>query len=100
MLMPLAMPARLRTIDICPVYDGSRGGILNAGMGCESGAACGHWRGIRYGLWAGPSQAMGASAQPDTSRIQEEMHHASSPAGPLKITFGEKTADRSEERRG
>src|SRR5580704_10494174 len=35
MLMPLAIPARLRTIDIGPVYDGSRGGIFDAWNGWE-----------------------------------------------------------------
>jgi hypothetical protein len=35
---------------------------------------------------------MGAPPQPDTARIQEEMHHhPSAPAGPLKISFGSKT---------
>lgn len=37
---------------------------------------------------------MGAPLQPDTSRMQEEMHHASAPApGPLKIVFGTKTSE-------
>jgi hypothetical protein len=38
-------------------------------------------------------QPMGAQPQPDTSRIQEEMTHASAPAGPLKISFGGKSAE-------
>jgi hypothetical protein len=38
------------------------------------------------------AQPAGAPPQLDTSRMQEEMHHASSPAGPLKITFGDKSA--------
>ena len=39
-------------------------------------------------------QPMGAPPQLDTSRIQEEMHHASAPAaGPLKIGFGVKTSE-------
>jgi len=43
---------------------------------------------------ANQGQPMGAPPQPDTSRIQiqEEMTHASAPAGPLKITFGVKSA--------
>jgi hypothetical protein len=37
---------------------------------------------------------MGTPPQADTMRMQEEMHHrANAPAGPLKITFGEKTAE-------
>jgi len=40
------------------------------------------------------ARPMGPEAQPDMSRIQEEMHHASQPAaGPLKITFGKKSAE-------
>jgi hypothetical protein len=38
-------------------------------------------------------QPMGAQPQPDASRIQEEMTHATSPAGPLKITFGAKSSE-------
>jgi hypothetical protein len=41
---------------------------------------------------ANQGQPMGAPQQPDTSRMQEEMTHASAPAGPLKITFGDKSA--------
>lgn len=37
-------------------------------------------------------QPMGAPPQPDTSRMQEEMTRASAPAGPLKITFGDKSS--------
>jgi len=43
-------------------------------------------------------QPMGAQPQLDTSRIQEEMHHSSAPVpGPLKITFGTKSAEFSPE---
>ena len=38
-------------------------------------------------------QPMGTPPQPDTSRIQEEMTHASAPARPLKIIFGAKSAE-------
>lgn len=38
-------------------------------------------------------QPMGAPSQPDTARMQEEMHHPSSPAGPLKISFGSQTSE-------
>ena len=38
-------------------------------------------------------QPMGAPPQPDTSRMQEEMRHASAAAGPLKITFERKSAE-------
>jgi hypothetical protein len=38
-------------------------------------------------------QPMSAPPQPDTSRVQEEMHHATQPAGPLKITFGDKAEE-------
>ncbi len=46
-------------------------------------------------LWAQTqAPATGTEAQPDPSRIQpEEMHHATAPAGPLKITFGAKTVE-------
>ncbi|HUD57093.1 MAG TPA: hypothetical protein VMR02_17810 [Terracidiphilus sp.] len=64
-----------------------RGWVAKVALLVGIGAASG----MVYGQ--GQAQPMGASAQPDTSRIQEEMHHASSPAGPLKITFGEKTAE-------
>jgi hypothetical protein len=44
-------------------------------------------------------QPMGAPPQLDTSRMQEEMHHASAPApGPLKIGFGAKTSEWTAER--
>ena len=44
-----------------------------------------------YGQNQGP---MGTPPQPDTSRMQEEMHHASAPAlGPLRVSFGSKTSD-------
>jgi hypothetical protein len=36
---------------------------------------------------------MGTPPQPDTSRMQEEMAHATAPAGPLKIVFGDKAAE-------
>ncbi|HEX3894258.1 MAG TPA: hypothetical protein VHW46_16910 [Terracidiphilus sp.] len=39
------------------------------------------------------SPAMSPPPLPDTSRIQDEMHHAAAPAGPLKITFGEKATE-------
>jgi len=39
------------------------------------------------------SKPMGAPPEPNTSRIQEEMTHATAPSGPLKITFGGKTAE-------
>jgi hypothetical protein len=39
------------------------------------------------------SKPMGPPPQPDPSRIQEEMTHATAPSGPLKITFGGKTAE-------
>jgi hypothetical protein len=38
-------------------------------------------------------QPMGAPPQQDTSRMQEEMTHASAPAGPLKIAFGAKSSE-------
>jgi hypothetical protein len=46
------------------------------------------------GLASGQNQSkpLGPPPQPDSSRIQEEMAHATAPAGPLKITFGGKTA--------
>jgi hypothetical protein len=41
-----------------------------------------------------PGLPMGGVQQPDTSRIQqEEMRHASTPSGPLKITLGKKQAE-------
>jgi hypothetical protein len=42
---------------------------------------------------ANQGQPMGAPPQPDTSRMQEEMTHASAPSGPLKITFGAKASE-------
>jgi hypothetical protein len=42
---------------------------------------------------ANQGQPMGAQQPPDTSRMQEEMTHASAPAGPLKITFGAKSSE-------
>src|SRR5579863_146079 len=36
---------------------------------------------------------MGTPPQPDTSRMQEEMRHATSPAGPLRISFGSKESE-------
>jgi hypothetical protein len=46
-------------------------------------------------IGAGPllGQNQGQPQQPDNSRVQEEMTHASAPAGPLKITFGEKAEE-------
>ena len=38
-------------------------------------------------------QPMSAPPQPDISRMQEEMHHASSPSGPLKIAYGSKASE-------
>lgn len=37
-------------------------------------------------------QPTGAPPQPDASRVQEEMAHATAPVGPLNITFGDKAA--------
>jgi len=42
---------------------------------------------------ANQGQPMGAQQQPDTSRMQEEMAHATAPSGPLKITFGAKASE-------
>lgn len=53
-------------------------------IGVSSVGAFGQSEGSNQG------QPMGATPQPDTSRMQEEMHHAIEPAGPLKITFGDK----------
>ncbi len=47
--------------------------------------------GLAYGR--PQSQPVAPPPQPDTSRMQEEMHHATAPSGPLKITFGEKSAE-------
>ena len=38
-------------------------------------------------------QTLGTASQPDTSPMQEQMRHASAPAGPLKITFAGKSAE-------
>lgn len=50
---------------------------------------------VAFGQNQGSNQGlpMGEPPQPDTSRIQEEMHHATEPAGPLKITFGDKAEE-------
>ncbi len=49
---------------------------------------------LAYGQGAAQSKPMGAQPEPDTSRIQEEMHHGPlPPAGPLKITFGDRSAE-------
>jgi hypothetical protein len=50
---------------------------------------------LSYGQSQGTTQAqpMGTSAQPDTSRIQEEMTHATAPSGALKITLAGKTTE-------
>jgi hypothetical protein len=53
---------------------------------------------VPVSLWSqnqGSNQAQpmgGPPPQPDTSRIQEEMAHATEPAGPLQINFGDKSA--------
>ena len=45
-------------------------------------------------LWAqNQAPSMGTQAQPDALRMQEEIHHATEPSGPLKITFGDKTVE-------
>lgn len=64
-----------------------RGWIATMALLLELGAgACGLY---------GQNQAspMGTQARPDASRMQEEMHHATEPAGPLRITFGDKTVE-------
>jgi hypothetical protein len=61
---------------------------LWVGFGMTSALAFGQSQG------SSPGHPMGGIEQPDTSRIQqEEMHHATTPAGPLKIAFGTKTAE-------
>jgi hypothetical protein len=57
--------------------------------------AIGLMPGLSYSLSQGANQGqpMGAPPQLDTSRMQEEMTHASAPAGPLKIIFGAKSSE-------
>ena len=64
-----------------------RGWLATMALLLELGAAA-------SGLY-GQSQASpaGTGSQSDASRMQEEMHHATEPSGPLKITFGDKTVE-------
>jgi len=57
--------------------------------------AIGLMPGLSYSQSQGANQGqpMGAPPQLDTSRMQEEMTHASAPAGPLKIIFGAKSSE-------
>ncbi len=50
--------------------------------------------GLAQSQGSNQGQPMGAQPPPDIVRIQEEMRHASSPAqGPLRVSFGSKTAE-------
>ena len=51
--------------------------------------------GAGAGVLYGQSQASSPEtpAHSNASRNQEEMHHATEPSGPLKITFGDKTVE-------
>jgi len=61
---------------------------LFAGLGAASAL------GYAQSQGSSPGHPMGGIEQPDTSRIQqEEMHHATAPSGPLKITLGKKQAE-------
>src|SRR5580698_9620743 len=87
MLMPLAMPATLRTIDIDPVYDGWREDFMTRN---------GVWTAVALlGLITGTAGVYAQSqpqAQPPMSEMSD-MHKPAPPAGPLKITFGTQSAE-------
>jgi hypothetical protein len=96
MLMPLAMPAMLSTIDMKPVYDELREEIR---MRMRDWAAV-----FLLGLGAGVAIAQTpAQGQPQAKPIGQMegmsmdhglgMEHGPVPAGPLRITFGDKSAE-------
>src|SRR5580692_37572 len=82
MLMPLAMPATLRTIDMGPVYDVDWEPIMKRSFVCTAI--------FLYALGLGTIAAQQTSPMPTGG--MNEMNKPAPPAGPLQITFAGKTA--------
>src|ERR1700733_5398069 len=107
MLIPLAMAARSFTIDIGQVYDecvedfGMRMnvwiGVL--AIGTAAGATAFHGQGQSPGQKQGQPMVSAASASmagavaSDGQAMTMETGKPAVPAGPLKITFGDKTSE-------
>jgi hypothetical protein len=100
MLMPLAMAAMLRTIDISPVYDEFREEFRMGDwvLPCSSRVVIQivSLAVLSFPLYEQP-RGMAQSPAPatDSSQTGRAMEHAKPrlPAGPLKITFGDKFAE-------
>src|ERR1039458_3685687 len=92
MLMPLAMPATLPTIDMRPVYDGRWEPLMKLQIACSAIflSALGLGTLAAQAQNQQPATPMGQSSMPMGG--MSEMHKPAPPAGPLEIRFGDKSA--------
>src|SRR5580658_10729575 len=102
MLMPLAMPATLSTIDMRPVYDESVEGFtmrmgfwalaILIGLGLGAIGAQGNIQAQSQTVSGGNGAAPAGQAAPG-GEMGMKMARPAFPAGPLKITFEDKSAE-------